>query len=148
MKKFILIALIILMAATGFFFYPLLTVDDKALAEEDGRIIKIESPENNPEAGMVVSPSELEIDKQVIVIWLNLINGKEINIRFDKPEAVISATSDSMGFTREDDGGFSARYMPHIATASLRFTKSGTYSYTVTFTKSDPKTFTGKIIVR
>jgi hypothetical protein len=147
MKKFILMALISLVVASGFLFYPLFTADDKALAEEDGRIIKIESP-GDPKAGIVISPPELEIEKQMIVIWLNLIHGKEINILFDEPETVISATSDPMGFTPEEGGGFSARYMPHIATASLRFTKSGTYSYTVTQTKSDPKTTTGKIIVR
>ncbi|MBU4053397.1 MAG: hypothetical protein KKA41_03445 [Proteobacteria bacterium] len=145
MKKFIFITITILLAISGFlyYFFP----GNKALAEEDGRIIKIESPADNPESAMVISSPELEIDKQIIVIWLNMIKGKEINIIFDDPKTVIAATSDPMGFTTDDSGGFSARYMPHIATASLRFIKSGTYSYTVTSQINEPKSSSGKIIV-
>jgi hypothetical protein len=146
MKKSILIALTILLTASGFF-YPFLP-DQEALADEDGRIVKIESPSNKSGPEIVISPSELEIDKKIIVIWLNLIENKEINITFNDPEAVVSATSDPMGFTPEDNGGFSARYMPHIATASLRFIKSGVFSYTVTYPTDHQKTSTGKIIVR
>jgi hypothetical protein len=146
MKKLILIVLITLLVASGFFYH--FFSDEKAMAEEDGRIIRIESSADHPASGIVITPSELQVDKQIIVIWLDFIQEGEINITFNDPQAVVSATSNPMGFVLNDNGEFSARYMPHIATASLRFIKSGTYSYTVTSQSNPEKTFVGKIIVR
>ena len=146
MKKalFILIGTLILWSIQNYGF-----TGTSAFAEEDGRIIRVErshGDDDSPE-GISILPPELTVEKNIIVIWLNLISEKEINIQFDNPEAMLSATKDHMGFTLNDTGQFAAKYMPHIATASLRFIAPGTYTYTVTSQNSE-KSAKGKIIVR
>jgi hypothetical protein len=101
-----------------------------AIAEE-GKIIKIDAVKNDTSATLTIDPAELAIEKDVIVIWLNSIVDQEVNVLFQHKELPAAAVTDSMGFGPDKNGAYAAKYLPFIATASLRFIETGTYSYTV-----------------
>lgn len=118
-----------------------------AVAKEDAKMIQVSAVEEGSSPRLIITPSELTVGKNSFVIWLNMIEGQEISVEFDDPGAVIPATTDHQVFSSDDKGYFAAKYMPFIATSSLRFVKAGTYKYTV-------KSFygrasaTGKVTVR
>ena len=123
-----------------------LSVDHIAYAKEDAIIIKIGTEGNDPKSGISLSPDEVTVKKETIVIWVNFIDGPELNVEFDDPKATIAATRDLKGFYVDDAGLLAAKYMPFVATASIRFIKNGTFGFSVT--SQDGKTVaTGKIIV-
>ena len=98
---------------------------------EEGRIIKIDTAKNNPSATLTIDPAELAVEKDVIVIWLNSIVDQEVNVIFKHNNLPTTAVSDAMGFSRDKNGAYAAKYLPFIATASLRFIEDGIFSYTV-----------------
>lgn len=98
---------------------------------EEGRIIKIEVVKNESSEMLKIDPAELTVEKDVIVIWLNSITDQEVNILFRYSDLPETAVTDPMGFDKEKNNIYAAKYLPFIATASLRFIKEGIYSYTV-----------------
>ena len=135
--------IILLLIATG-----ILNIDHFAHAQEKAEMIKIGESENDLKADFSIMPSEIKVKKETIVIWVNFINGPEINIEFSNPDAVIAATKDAKGFYMDEANGvFSAKYLPFIATASIRFIKSGEYVFSVK-SQDGEKSATGKVIVK
>ena len=114
---------------------------------EDGRIIKIETIKEGPTATLTIDPAELTLEKGDIAIWLNSIAGQEVNIRFQHENLPKTAITDIMGFSPDKDGAYAAKYLPFIATASLRFIEDGTYPYTVEM-KNGKCTAGGAVTVR
>jgi hypothetical protein len=119
----------------------------KSARAEDGKIISIQAAESATSAILTMNPAELTVDKNIIVIWLNAIQDREVNIRFADGKTLKNATRDAMGFDMGKNGGYEAKYLPSIGTASLRFVKEGVYVYTI---QSQPGGLEakGKIVVR
>jgi len=126
--------------------YGLFSVLPMLCKAEEGKIIKVENVGGSVSGNFAINPSELSIEKGMIVIWLNTIKDQEIHIIFEDAKRLQTGTTDPMGFVQDAKGSFSAKYMPFIATSSLRFVKSGTYRY---FVKSQNGKISaaGKIIV-
>jgi len=101
-----------------------------AMAEE-GQIITILASGGDTTTGIEATPSELTIEPGIIVIWVNAIKGDEVNILFDDGKTTENATADPMGFDLDKNGAYAAKYLPFLATTSLRFIKQGTYQYKV-----------------
>lgn len=114
---------------------------------EEGKIIKIKVIKDESYTALKLDPAELTVEKDVIVIWLNSIVGQEVNILFQNNNLPQTAVTDAMGFSMEKDNVYAAKYLPFIATASLRFIKEGTYAYTVEL-KNSGCAATGTILVR
>ncbi len=117
--------LVVLTFLTGFFY-----ISSDAAAEE-GSIIKIEAPGGKIPEGITIYPQSLTVEKNVIVIWLNTLVDDELNILFDQGKQTKAATLNPSGFDLTNDGVYAAKYLPFVATASLRFVKPGIYTYRV-----------------
>jgi hypothetical protein len=141
-KSFFFIVMTLLPISLGFSTLPVASA-----RAEDGSIISIQSVESKTATLLTVNPAELTINKNTIVIWLNAFRDHDVNIGFAEGKTTEKATCDAMGFDTGKSGEYEAKYLPSIATASLRFVKEGTYSYTV---ESQPGGLAakGKIIVR
>jgi hypothetical protein len=100
-------------------------------AAEEGSIIKIEAGGDKTPQAIAIRPQTLTVEKDTIVIWLNAVRDDELNILFDDGEQTKAATGNPSGFDLTKNGVYAAKYLPFIATASLRFVKPGTYSYRV-----------------
>jgi hypothetical protein len=114
---------------------------------EEGKIIMIQTEKSAGPVILRVNPPELAVDKNIIVIWLNATHDHDVNIRFDDGKSLEEGTRDAMGFGMGKDGGYEAKYLPKIGTASLRFVKAGVYVYTIVSQPGDLPA-KGKIIVR
>jgi hypothetical protein len=104
--------------------------DTKANPQEDAVIIKIETNEAAPKT-VFLSPPNITIAKNTIVIWVNFIDGPELNIVFDDADAAMAASKDQKGFYLDTKGAFAAKYMPFIATSSVRFVQNGSFGYSI-----------------
>ena len=128
------------------------TVEDQKkeippLDTKKATIIKVSIKGDTDPAKLNITPNEVVVEKNTIVIWVNFIEGPEINITFSDAKATSAATTDLKSFYIDDDGVFSAKYMPFIATCSVRFLQSGEFSYSIT--SSDGKeSVIGKVIVK
>ena len=130
----------------GMFFVSVIIFPWEIMGEE-GRIIEIQAiGESEAHTGISASPDELTIEKNVIVIWLNAINGDEVNIQFEDGETTKNATANPMGFDLDKNGEYAAKYLPFVSTTSLRFIKSGVYPYNVT-SQDNKFTTHGTVIV-
>jgi hypothetical protein len=112
----------------------------------EGKIIKIEASDNKTLTGIIINPDKISVKKDTILIWLNSISGHDINIIFEDRKKLEKSIADPMGFSINSRGYFSADYLPHIATASLRFIKPGSYSYSAT-SRDGKVTANGTIVV-
>ncbi len=141
-KSIFFIIITLLSISLGFSTSPV-----NSVRAEDGKIISIQPVQSKTASILTVNPAELTINKNTIVIWLNAFRDHDVNIRFADGKATKQATCDAMGFDTGKNGEYEARYLPPIATASLRFVKAGTYVYTV---ESQPGGLTtkGNIVVR
>ena len=111
------------------------------------KIVKISTIEDSEQLKINIMPSEIIVDKNTVIIWVNFIDGPEINIKFDDPKATSAATTDLKSFYIDDEGVFSAKYMPFIATCSMRFIESGEFSYSIT-SSDEKEAACGKVIVK
>ena len=96
---------------------------------EEGAIIKIETQKTATGETAVITPVTLTIEKDTIAIWLNLIDKSEADIIFENSKKTIAASKHRTGFFTDDKGRLLAQYMPHVATASMRFVEAGTFPY-------------------
>lgn len=110
-------------------------------AKEDTVLIQVSAVEGGDAPRLILTPPESTVGKNGFVIWLNAIDGQEINVEFADPDAVASSTADHQVFSADKEDNFSARYMPYLATASLRFIKTGTFTYSV-------KSFYGRAVAK
>lgn len=124
-----------------------LTLRTSPVKAEEGKIIMIQTEKSAAPVFLTVTPNEVTVDKNIIVIWLNATHDHDVNIRFDDGKLLEEATRDAMGFGMRKDGGYEAKYLPKIGTASLRFIKAGVYVYTIVSQPGD-LSVKGKIIVR
>ncbi|MFO7964358.1 MAG: hypothetical protein R6U50_10590 [Desulfobacterales bacterium] len=107
-------------------------------AAQEGKIITIKTAAAEANAIVQLEPVELTISKNSVVIWLNAIKDQDVNISLSAEERPDAAFSDAMGFSLED-GMYTAKYLPFIATASLRFVKEGVYTYRVELSNGKKK---------
>ena len=114
---------------------------------ENAVIIKVSAIDDAGHLKINVTPCETVVKKDTIVIWVNFIDGPEINIAFDDAKAVSAATKDLQSFYIDDEGIFSAKYMPFIATSSIRFIKDGEFGYTIS-SSDEKEVVSGKVIVK
>lgn len=118
------------------------------LMAEDASIIQIfKSQGDNTE--LMLSPPDLYVKKNTVVIWMNGIQGEEIQVVFRDGKACkdVSFSPEYKGFSLNSKSCYVTSFIPFAATSSLQFTETGTFDYAV----SNPTgriTGKGKVIVR
>lgn len=82
---------------------------------------------------LTLSPPELFVQKGTVVIWMNGIQGEEIQVVFKDGKACkdVSFSPEYKGFSLDSKSCFVTSFIPYAATSSLQFTEKGTFDYTV-----------------
>lgn len=82
---------------------------------------------------LTLSPPDLFVQKGTVVIWMNGIQGEEIQVVFKDGKACkdVSFSPEYKGFSLDSKSCFVTSFIPYAATSSLQFTEKGTFEYTV-----------------
>lgn len=116
-------------------------------AGDAGMVQILKSTGSSPE--LVLSVPDLYIKKNDVVIWMNGIEGEEIQVVFkDGKRAMdVSFSPKFQGFCLDSKSCFVTSFIPYASTSSLQFTETGTYTYSVS-NRNGKLSTQGKIIVR
>jgi hypothetical protein len=116
-------------------------------AEETSTVQILKSSGEKPE--LALSAPDLYIAKNGVVIWLNSVQGEEIQVVFKDGKAAmdVSFSPAFKSFCLDSSSCFVTSFIPYAATSSLQFTKAGTFDYSVS-NRTGKYTVKGKIIVR
>ena len=117
-----------------------------SLFAENASIIQIFKAQENS-TDLKMSPPDLYVKKNTVVIWMNGIQGEEIQVVFKEGKACkdVSFSPEYRGFSLDSKSCYVTSFIPYAATSSLQFTESGTFEYEVSNATGKIK---GKITVR
>ena len=138
--KFFLIGAVLVIA------FGLILGTQSTVLAQDSKLIKIHAVGEEKLVGMFIDPTDANVKKDTIVIWLSGIKDAEIKIEFADGKKCKSVTAHAVGFDLDKERWcYVTSYVPFAATSSLQFTDVGIYTYKV-YTK-EGVTATGRIIV-
>lgn len=82
---------------------------------------------------LLLSPPELSVQKGTVVIWMNGIQGEEMQVVFKDGKACkdVSFSPEYKGFSLDSKSCYVTSFIPYAATSSLQFTEQGTFEYVV-----------------
>lgn len=105
---------------------------------------------SNKLKGFHLDPATLYIRKKTVVVWLNGVPVKEIQVVFNEGKTCRDVTANPNlkipGFFLDSSNCYVTSFLPYLATTTLQFVDVGTYKYKVT-TEDGKMTAEGKIIV-
>jgi len=102
--------------------------------------------------GFHLDPSVSKIKKNTLVVWMNGVEGKELQVVFEDGKTCKDVTADPKlirdvpSFFLDARGCYSTTYLPYSATTVLQFIHSGKYDYLVQ-TEDGKMSVKGKIEV-
>jgi hypothetical protein len=113
-------------------FAMLFFLNASSLFAENASIIQIGKASGEGK-DLTLSPPELFVQKGTVVIWMNGIQGEEIQVVFKEGKACkdVSFSPEYKGFSLDSKSCFVTSFIPYAATSSLQFTEKGTFEYTV-----------------
>lgn len=103
-----------------------------SLFAENASLIQIgKGPGDSKE--LMVAPADLSVQKGTVVIWMNGVQGEEIQVVFKDGKACkdVSFSPEFKGFSMDSKSCYVTSFIPYAATSSLQFTEKGTFEYTV-----------------
>jgi len=125
---------------------------EKAYTEE-AALVKIWAQKESASKRMPMraDPSTLHIEKDTIVIWMNGVAGKEIQIVFEEGKTCRDVTANPSqkqpGFFMDAKNCYITSYLPYTSTSALQFPQTGDFGYIVTL-EDGTVAAKGKIIVK
>jgi hypothetical protein len=116
----------------------------------EGAIVKIWAEEEGTAKGMHADPPVLTVKKNTIVIWMNGVPGKEIQIVFEEGKTCRDITAnpnlEHPGFFMDSKNCYVTSFLPYTETSTLQFPEAGGFDYTV-LTNDNALTAKGRIVV-
>jgi hypothetical protein len=113
-------------------FAILLFLNAGGLFAENASIIQIGKGSGEGKE-LMLSPPDLSVQKGTVVIWMNGIQGEEMQVVFKEGKACkdVSFSPEYKGFSLDSKSCFVTSFIPYAATSSLQFTEKGSFEYTV-----------------
>jgi hypothetical protein len=100
---------------------------------------------------MHVEPADLNVEKNTIVVWMNGIVGKELQVVFKDGKTCRDVTVNPdlkhPNFFMDAKGCYVTSFVPYTNTTSLQFPEAGDFDYIV-LTNDGTLTAKGKILVK
>ena len=123
-------------------------LNTSCLFAKDAVIVQI-SMSQGDSTQLTPLPPNLFVKKNTVVIWMNAIEGEEIQVLFKDGKACqeVSLSPEFRGFSLDSKSCFVTNFIPYSKTSSLEFTEPGTFEYTISNTTGQ-MSGKGKIIVR
>jgi hypothetical protein len=142
MKYFLVVVGLSMMFVVGM----MLAQQSTVLAAE-AFLVKIQPVGEGNVTGLFVDPPIANIDKNTIVIWMNGVPQREVQVVFEEGKACKDVTANPMGFKLDASNCYVTSFIPYADTSSLQFPESGTFKYIVQ-TEGAKLRAKGKIEVR
>lgn len=82
---------------------------------------------------LLLAPPDLTVQKGTVVIWMNGVQGEEMQVVFKDGKACkdVSFSPEYKGFSMDSKSCYVTSFIPYAATSSLQFTEKGAFEYTV-----------------
>jgi hypothetical protein len=145
MKKKLLLIFTILAVALG-----MLLANAGNNYAGDAEIVKIWATEEGDKKGMHADPATLKIKKNTIVVWMNGVQGKEVQVVFEDGKTCRDVTANpnlkTPGFFMDSRNCYVTSFLPYASTSTLQFPEAGGFDYSV-MTSDGTMSSKGKIIV-
>ncbi len=114
-------------------------------------LVKISAKEASKVNQLNIEPASLDIIKNTIVLWMNGVQGKEIQIVFEEGktcrDVTVNPNLKHPGFFMDSKDCFTTSFLPYSSTSSLQFPQAGKFTYMVV-TEDGEMVAYGKINVR
>lgn len=126
----------------------LLWVNIGVLFAEEASIVQVLKT-SGEKPTLALSVPDLYISKNAVVVWLNSVQGEEIQVSFKEGKVAmdVSFSPAFKSFCLDSSSCFVTSFIPYAATSSLQFTKTGAFEYSVS-DRAGKYSVKGKIIVR
>ena len=117
----------------------------------EAAIVKIWAKTEGASEKLHVDPLSLTVEKNTIVVWMNGIQDKEIQIVFEEGKTCRDVTANpnlkKPGFFMDSRGCYHTTYLPYTSTSTLQFPEVGSFDYTV-ITSDGTMSGKGKVLVK
>lgn len=125
LKPKVLFVMFVVFAAMCFSYAGTVFAEDASIVQ----IFKSSGDKNE----LSLAPPELFVKKNTVVIWMNGIQGEEIQVVFKDGKSCkdVSFSPDLKGFSLDSKSCYVTSFIPYAATSSLQFTEKGTFEYSV-----------------
>ncbi len=130
-----------------------ISLTSPAIAQKSSGAILVKiQPEvkDNKVIGFNIDPQTITIEQSTVVIWLNGVQGKEVQIVFDEGKVCrdVSANPNLKrpGFYMDSKDCYVTSFLPYESTSILQFVEAGEFDYKVV-TEDGKMWAGGKIIV-
>ena len=120
---------------------------------EEAALVKIWAQKKGASKRMPMrtDPPTLNIEKDTIVIWMNGVAGKEIQIVFEDGKTCRDVTANTSlkqpGFFMDAKNCYVTSYLPYTSTSALQFPEAGNFGYIVVL-EDGTVAAKGKIMVK
>ena len=118
----------------------------------DAKMVKImPSPSGDEVAGFYIDPAIIYIRKNTVVLWMNGLADKELQVVFREGKTCRDVTANpklqAPGFFLDSKSCYVTSTMSYLGTSTLQFVEVGEYGYEVQ-TEDGKLKVKGKIVVR
>ena len=113
----------------------------------EAALIKIQPVGKDKIVGFSLDPVDLKVGKNTVVIWLNSVQGKDIQVIFMDGKTCKDVSANQKEFSLNSENCYVTTFMRYGKTSSLQFVEPGTYKYYVATETGDIKA-KGSIIVK
>jgi len=117
----------------------------------DAEIVKIWASSEGGSKGIRADPPVLTVKKNAIVVWMNGVQDKEVQIVFEEGKTCRDVTANPNlkhpGFFMDSKSCYVTSFLPYSSTSTLQFPKAGDFDYSV-LTSDNTMSAKGKIVVK
>lgn len=118
---------------------------------QEASMVKIWGKKEGMSRGIHADPLVLTVKKNTIVVWMNGVKDKELQIVFEEGKTCRDVTANpdlkQPGFFMDSKGCYVASFLPYLSTSALQFPETGEFDYRV-LTKDDAMSTNGRIVVK
>lgn len=116
----------------------------------EAEIVKVWATSEGDSKGIHADPPVLKVRKNTIVVWMNGVVGKEIQISFEEGktcrDVTINPNLKRPGFFMDSKGCYNTSFLPYASTSTLQFPETGDFDYSV-LTSDGTMSGKGQIVV-
>ena len=124
----------------------LLLITWKPTVAMEAQLITIQPVVKDKIVGFYLAPVDLKVEKNTVVIWLNSVQGEDIQVIFMEGKTCRDVSGNQKEFSLNSKNCYVTTFMSFGKTSSLQFIESGAYKYYVATETGNIKA-TGSIIV-
>jgi hypothetical protein len=126
-----MLCLWVVVSLSVLFLFGVFVTNHGAAGAAEAQLVKIQPAGEGVLAGLYIDPPVLYIDKNTIVIWMNGVPQREVQVVFQEGKACKDVTINPMGFGLDAVNCYVTSFIPYGDTSSLQFPEPGTFKYVV-----------------